>query len=213
MPKPLPRLLILLLLLTGPPAARAADDGLAPAPGRFLVAQRGLSGPYFSRTVVYLLQHDSTGTLGVIVNRPLGVTAAEVLPELQAADLGSYPVFTGGPVNPSLVVMLFRGRYPSGLAVHITADVWASSDTAMLERMKQEHKPEHELRLFTGSAGWAPGQLDRELTAGSWYVTEGDPDAVFTADSYRLWYRLINRLDPTGILVLAQDPAAVSPRL
>lgn len=213
--KPTMPLLALLVLLaaSAAPAVSAADDTLAPAAGRFLVAQRGLTGPYFSHSVIYLLQHDATGTLGVIVNRPLGTQAGEVLPDLQTDALGSYPVYIGGPVNPRTVVLLFRGSYPSGLALHVAADVYASSDSLVLSQMKKEQKPAHELRLFAGSAGWAPGQLARELVQGSWYVTEGDPDAIFSADTDRLWSRLIDRLDPLGILVMDRTLPAAAPRL
>lgn len=207
----------LLLCLGGYALAAGAADPyttqLAPAAGRFLVAQRGLSGGYFGRTVVYLVQHDATGTVGVIVNRPLGKKVAEVLPDTETADLGAYPVYSGGPVHRSIMVMLFRGDYRTELALHVDEDVYASSNTAMLAQMLAEHKPAHQLRLYAGQAGWAPGQLVRELERGSWYVTEGDPDALFSADADGLWSRLIERLDPPGILVLEHSTAATAARL
>ncbi|MEZ5540558.1 MAG: YqgE/AlgH family protein [Pseudomonadota bacterium] len=208
-------MLALLLWLSGhgvlaaPPPGTAYSTSLAPAAGRFLVAQRGLRGEYFGHTVVYLLQHDASGSVGVIVNRPLGMKVAEVLPDTEHEDIGASPVYSGGPVNRRIMVMLFRGNYPTELALHVDADIYASSNTAILARMMSEHKPAHELRMYAGQAGWAPGQLASELEHGSWFVTEGDPDMLFAPDAGDLWNRLIEQLDPPGILVLEQDrPAA-----
>ncbi|MGB5474205.1 MAG: YqgE/AlgH family protein [Gammaproteobacteria bacterium] len=193
------------------PAGTAAAGTLEPAAGRFLVASRGLYGPYFSKSVIYLLQHNSTGTVGLIVNRPLGRNVAEVLPDVTTFGLGGYPVYNGGPVNPNIMVMLFRGSYSTELAVHVDGDVYASSNSAILEQMMTEQKPARELRMFAGQAGWLPGQLARELVQGSWHVTDGDPDTLFAGGGNDLWIKLIDRLDPLGILVM--DQFLPAPRL
>ena len=44
--------------------------------GHFLIAAASLADPNFSRSVVLVLQHDADGALGVVVNRPLDVSAA-----------------------------------------------------------------------------------------------------------------------------------------
>lgn len=206
-------LLFQALLLQAAPAREPISGPLEPAAGRFLVARRDLYAPFFSHSVIYLLQHNSAGTVGVIVNRPLGKTAAELLPDLQDQGLGTYPVFNGGPVNPRIMVMLFRGSYSTELALHVSDDVYASSNTAMLAEIKTTRKPGSELRMFAGQASWAPGQLARELGQGTWYVTEGDPDALFAGDADYLWRKLINRLDPQGIMVRQQTDLMDAARL
>src|SRR5882757_1960282 len=73
---------------------------LGPAAGRLLIATGGLADPNFSRTVVLLLDHDSTGTLGVVLNRPTTLDVAEALPSW-AGLVGPPPpvLFQGGPVG------------------------------------------------------------------------------------------------------------------
>lgn len=201
--RPIARLLVCLLLPAAWPSVITAADDPAPAAGRFLVAQRGLSGPYFRHSVVYLLQHDVHGSLGVIVNRPLGRrTIADMVPEIRDRGVGTYPVFSGGPVNTHLLLMLFRGDYRTELALQVAGDIYVSNQTALQQQLAGEDKPANELRLFAGQAGWSPGQLAREIGQGSWYVMEEDPALVFLTDTDDLWYRLIDRLDPPGILVM-----------
>src|SRR3954453_2498967 len=73
---------------------------LEPAGGRLLVATPPLGGPPFSRTVVYLLEHDGGGTVGVVVNRPSHTPVGHVLPDWQDAVRGAAGGFGGGPVQP-----------------------------------------------------------------------------------------------------------------
>jgi len=184
------------------PAGDSETGKLEPAAGRFLVATRGLYGPYFSRTVIYLTQHNSEGTAGVIVNRRLGKKVVDVLPEMHSSVLGSYPLYNGGPVSQGIMVMLFRDNHESEQAVHVSGDVYASSSSAVLARLMMAGKPGKELRMYAGQAGWAPGQLAREIEQDSWHVMEADTDAIFSDDSDYLWQKLINVLDPQGIMVL-----------
>jgi len=186
---------------TFPPTPHPGGNALEPAPGRFLVAQRGLYGPYFSRTVIYLLQHDAEGSLGLVVNRPINYHASDVLPELEGTQVGSYPLFNGGPVGVHMMIMLVKDIPDTELALKIIDGVYASNNQELLDRMVAKQKPASELRLYIGHAGWLPGQLERELRENSWYVTDGDPAAVFSDEAGDLWGSLIDRIDPTGILV------------
>ena len=185
-----------------PPTPHTGGNDLEPAPGRFLVAQRGLYGPYFSRTVIYLLQHDAEGSLGLVVNRPINYRASDVLPDLEGTQVGSYPLFNGGPVGVHRMIMLVKDIPDTELALKIIDGVYASNNQELLDRMVAKQKPASELRLYIGHAGWLPGQLERELRENSWYVTDGDPAAVFSDDAGDLWGSLIDRIDPTGIMVL-----------
>ena len=49
------------------------------------------------------------------------------------------------------------------------------------------------LRIFAGYAGWRPGQLERELTEGAWYVVESEPGDVSSPDPERLWRSVLRR--------------------
>lgn len=207
----------LMLGLALPVAARApagrTPPALAPAAGLFLVARRNLPSPNFFKTVVLLTQHGADGTLGVIINRRTGFDAGDLLQDLPGTRGAGHAVFIGGPVAPHRIVMLLRRERPADTVERVTDEISFSADRDVLEAVIARHKPASELRLFAGHAGWAPGQLDYELTRGDWYLVPAETAAVFDEDSDRLWERLINRLDPPGIRVQAVPgrlaPAAV----
>ena len=62
-----------------------------------------------------------------------------------------------------------------------------------LQKMVAERDPDKKFRLYAGYAGWAPGQLDRELARGGWHVLQADVATVFEKVPSEIWPELINR--------------------
>src|SRR5829696_7668400 len=80
----------------GKGTGRAAVESLT---GNLLVAMPTLRDPHFERTVVFLLAHEADGALGVVLNRPTGVSVSEVLPGWEPLVSGPPVLFEGGPVG------------------------------------------------------------------------------------------------------------------
>ena len=208
--------LLLLTGLAGPAAAAPHDPAptapgavvLEPAAGRFLVASRSLQDPHFARTVVYLLQHDDQGTLGLVINRTLDITLGEAIPGNELPHLGDSRLSYGGPVSVRHIIMLLRDDEAPMQAIHITDGIYASNNMDLLRELDAANKPPAELRLFAGHAGWSAGQLQQELVRDDWFVVPGDTAPVFDTTGSGLWERLIERLDPAGIYVRGRPTAA-----
>src|SRR3954465_5242249 len=79
-------------------------------PGALLVAMPSLTDPTFAGTVVYVLDHSDTGTLGVVLGRPSQVEIRDVLPGW--CDLAVSPsVFhVGGPCETDTALCLATSR-------------------------------------------------------------------------------------------------------
>src|SRR3954468_4192513 len=78
-------------------------------PGWLVVALPSLTDPTFAGTVVYVLDHSDTGTLGVVLGRPSQVEIRDVLPGW--CDLAVPPeVFhVGGPCESDTALCLAVG--------------------------------------------------------------------------------------------------------
>ena len=170
-----------------------------PAAGRFLVARRALDDPHFRQTVIYLLRHGPSGTVGLIINRPSGLNLSEALSDIDGRDLGSHPLFFGGPVEFNTVSMLIRNEQESRLVEHIAEDVYLSGDRSVLDRLLSEKKPDNALHFYLGHARWLPDQLAREISNEDWYVIDTDPAVIFSTRPESVWNRLIEKLDPSGL--------------
>jgi putative AlgH/UPF0301 family transcriptional regulator len=182
------------------------------APGSLLVAMPSLTDPTFAGTVVYVLDHSDTGTLGVVLGRPSQVEIRDVLPGW--CDLAVEPgVFhVGGPCETDTALCLAvtggpgaRGgdaRRPGLRAVAgnvhlVDLDADASAVAGQVRG----------LRVFAGYAGWSNGQLAGEIAEGAWACVPGRPEDVLSpAAGPDLWRQVMGR--QTGRLaVLSTAPA------
>ncbi len=185
----------------------AAWTGLEPAGGRLLVAAPGLTEATFTRAVIYLLEHDGSGTAGVILNRPSHTPVGQVLPQWQDAVNSPSVVFGGGPVQPDGALCLGLSKVlTEGLAASVsTEDVVRATRSGLrpvaegvctvdldgdAETMRTVTR---ELRVFAGHAGWTGGQLEDELAEGAWFVVPGSAADVFSEQPETLWSRVLRR--------------------
>ena len=178
------------------------------SPGTLLVAMPSLTDPTFAGTVVYVLDHSDTGTLGVVLGRPSQVEIRDVLPGW--CDLAVEPgVFhVGGPCEADTALCLALA--PAAAADEdsplrrVAGDVYLvdlDADPADLPEQLTG------LRVFAGYAGWSPGQLAGELDEGAWACVPGHPDDVLSpVAGPGLWRAVMGR--QTGRLaVLSTAPA------
>jgi putative transcriptional regulator len=179
---------------------------LVPAGGRLLVATPLLVDPHFHRAVVYVLEHDSGGSVGVIVNRPSRTPVGQVLPDWHDVVCGPSVVFGGGPVQPDGALCLGRvaGEVPGvRQVVDGVCTVDLDGDVSVITRGTTA------LRVFAGHSGWSPGQLDGEIAEGAWWVVPGTAEDLFSEDPRPLWSRVLRR-QPAPLNLLStypQDPA------
>ena len=177
-----------------PTTAPAAEGPrLAPAKGRFLVAQRDLRDPNFRETVIVLTEYDDSGAMGLIVNWPTAAPAAELIPQIEGIAEWADTIYVGGPVSRQVMLMLVRSEEDLAGAQRVFADVHLSTSRELLQRVVAGEVETADMRLYSGYAGWAPGQLDFELEAGGWRVVPGDPDLVFADDPDGVWDELMRR--------------------
>ncbi|MGY1606067.1 MULTISPECIES: YqgE/AlgH family protein [unclassified Geodermatophilus] len=177
------------------------------APGSLLVAMPALSDPNFAGTVVYVLDHNDSGTLGVVLGRPSQVEIRDVLPGW--CDLAVEPgVFhVGGPCETDTALCLAacpgHGTEPEGLR-RVAGDVYLVDLDADPDALEGGVAG---LRVFAGYAGWSPGQLAAEIAEGAWACVPGTPgDVLSELSGPELWRAVLGR--QTGRLaVLSTAPA------
>ena len=163
--------------------------------GQLVVASRHLADPNFFRTVVLILEHQE-GALGVVLNRPTAVTIAEAVPDW--LDLAAKPavVFQGGPVERTAAIGLARpdsGFDPeqSWLSLSIREPGQELGIVNLSAQPSDLVGVVRDLRIYSGYAGWSPGQLESEIQAGGWLVLDhlaldGGFDPL-TSDPATLW--------------------------
>ena len=186
--------LALCLLLSGMPSPAGSAAGLARDPGnltgKLLVATPSMDDPNFTKTVIFIVEHDEHGALGIVLNRVLGAApAADVLKGLGIRSdgaSGQIKVFLGGPVSPEAAFILHSTDYANPDTRKITNGIAVTGDAEILEAISRGKGPRKSL-LSLGYAGWGPGQLESEIAHEAWYVAPADPSIVFGDDIDGKW--------------------------
>ncbi|MFD4430834.1 YqgE/AlgH family protein [Nocardia sp. NPDC058497] len=175
--------------------------------GNLLVSAIDLVEPTFRRTVVYVIEHNDAGSLGVVLNRPSETPVRDVLPlwaELAAAPTDLY---IGGPVKRDAALCLgtlrtgaditdVRGlRRVDGRVVLVDLDADPAEIGPLVEG----------IRIFAGYAGWSMGQLDGELDNDDWVVVSALPSDPLATDRHDLWASVLRR-QPLPLALLATHP-------
>jgi putative transcriptional regulator len=178
-----------------------SSSSLAPA---FLLSMPQMIDPNFSRTVVLLCSHSEEGALGLVVNRPL-ITTGRVTVNLDppVSTDRELQLWIGGPVEPQRTWILL-GREPDEAreshGQRIADRLYLSTDPGLLGRLL-EPSPPPLARLFVGYSGWDAGQLEEELEASAWLMSDVDHEIIFHTAPDKMWETAIRRLgaDPSTL--------------
>src|SRR5512137_2415635 len=81
--------------------------------GQLLLDSGQLRGSFFQRTVVLICQHDAEGAFGLVLNRATGNKVGDVLVADLPDPLKEYPLYLGGPVQPSALSFLHSDAFIS----------------------------------------------------------------------------------------------------
>ena len=192
------------------------EDYIAPAvhrvrAGTLLLANTDLLEPTFRRSVIYVVEHNDGGTLGVVLNRASETAVYNVLP--QWAKLATKPktMFIGGPVKRDAALCLATLRvgvdptgvpglrHVQGRVVMVDLDADPDSIAPMVEGV----------RIFAGYSGWTIGQLEGEIERDDWIVLSALPSDVLVEPRVDLWARILRR-QPMPLSLLATHPIDLS---
>jgi putative transcriptional regulator len=163
---------------------------------QLLIAMPALADPNFARTVTFLCEHASEGAMGIIINRLTDLTLREVFEQLKIPASGAIttqPVYYGGPVqgNRGFVLHEPLGQWEASLRVTDTLAVTTSRD--VLEAIAEDRGPDRYL-VALGYAGWAPGQLERELGENAWLSGPAERAILFELPPERRWRAAAERM-------------------
>lgn len=156
-----------------------------PARGRLLVSEPYLPDPYFRRTVVLLCEHNTDGSFGFVLNRPMEMNVSELMANMPGIEA---QVYIGGPVQSGNLYYLhtlgphLQGSTEIADGVHLGGDHEQLSSILATDPKLAEH-----VRFFVGYSGWGAGQLDRELEERSWLVARATKARIMHTGKVDQW--------------------------
>lgn len=158
---------------------------------KFIIARPTLLDPNFQQTVILLLQHDSSGAFGLVVNKPLP-PQAWTLP---------FPLYLGGPCKSEGLLMLHGHQdwvdETSIMEKQVIPGVFIG-DEECVKKATMDHSKNGSSRflMMTGYAGWGPGQLEYEMNQGTWALAQATSRELFEINAQDKWASLLPSIIP-----------------
>lgn len=167
------------------PAAPAAEHKDLTA--ILLIAKIPSQDPFFSDSVVLVMNNLGPAPVGIIVNRPTAIPVSQLFPDLKRLAPLHDKVYFGGPVEIDNVWFLFRAAAPPEHAIRAFDGICLSANRDLLLRLLGRERPMDGLRIYVGHSGWGPGQLEAEIARGDWNLRHAAADAIFSGKSEHPW--------------------------
>jgi putative transcriptional regulator len=188
--------LLLLIVALVHPAHRLAAQQESKFAGHLLVAMPEMKDPRFVESVIYIVQHNHEGTLGLLINRPLMQAPIEDVIKGSGVDgkdgTREITVHYGGPVNPRQGFVLHSDEFVLENSKKVNDGIAMTSDARIVGEISIGKGPRQFL-LMIGYAGWAPGQLEEEIKAKSWFLIPADRELIFDKKIEQKWQRALDK--------------------
>lgn len=153
----------------------------------FLISMPQLEDPNFSGALTYICEHSTQGAMGIIVNKPSGLTLEEILEQLDIPSHSNQDiVYAGGPVQMDRGFILHSSEKTWESSMQITPNCCLTTSLDILEAIASDEGPSDYL-IALGYAGWGAGQLEQELAENTWLTCQADQKILFdTPNSKKL---------------------------
>lgn len=154
---------------------------------QFLIAMPQMQDSYFANTVTYLWKHNADGALGIIINKPLRSTVADLFDELGivcSIDDGPFReqlVLTGGPVEADKGFIIHDAGNSWDSSISVTPSISVCTSKTILQDIAAGNGPENYL-IALGCAGWEAGQLEQEIGGNAWLTVPANSDLIFSCE-------------------------------
>src|SRR5712672_1179220 len=177
----------------------AGKKGAGPArgylDGQMLIAMPAMTDEPFARSLIYVCAHSSEGAMGIIVNHPAeNIKFPDLLVQLDVIPAADVKVLKGGPVETGRGFVLHSADFfIENSTLPIDNGICLTATLDILKAIAQGEGPRSAV-LALGYAGWAPGQLENEITENGWLNCDADSELIFGTDVERKYEKAMRKL-------------------
>ena len=160
----------------------------------FIISMPHMNDPIFSKSLIYICEHDNDGAMGLIINKPMiSENAADIIQQTGLAQIEPLPdIYFGGPVNLEMGLILHDANYNIEGTLTISKSVALSSNKQIVLDLKNGEGPD-EFRFSFGYAGWGKGQIEREIENGDWLLMPADDNFIFSIPNTDKWQKAASK--------------------
>lgn len=173
--------------------------------GQLLLSEPFMFDENFRRTVVLICEHsEETGTVGLIVNKPVKLRLNEIIDEFPPFK---GKMFLGGPVGTDTIqfihtvgdmmegsIKIAEGLYWGGNFEQLKVLVEDGNKARKKEGENVLRITADDIHFYLGYSGWSQGQLEEELRSNSWIIADATQQYIFQIAPDNLWKEVMKNM-------------------
>tara|TARA_B110000285_G_scaffold202510_1_gene237880 strand:+ start:2575 stop:3153 length:579 start_codon:yes stop_codon:yes gene_type:complete len=161
--------------------------------GSILVSEPFLLDDYFSRSVIFLCDHNADGSFGFVLNKYVDTKISDFVDGFPELDT---KISVGGPVDMSNLFYIHTfGEQVKG-SVKTSRELFMGGDFNDVKRiLTEDNSAVKNIRFFIGYSGWDKGQLAAELDTKSWIVlNKVSKETILDSSNEDIWKDIMENL-------------------
>jgi putative transcriptional regulator len=170
----------------------------------FLVATWAHREHPYHESVIYICEHSPQGSLGLILNKRLDLSLADLTKKYSPATV-IIPTYLGGAVQTQergFVLHRDFGKFWQG-TTQLATDLYLTSTNDILDDIYHYHEDEY--RIILGYTGWRTDQLEEEIAKDYWLFLPYDSSLIFSPPE-QLWHASYKALGFDPHQIVCVDP-------
>lgn len=136
--------------------------------GNLLIAEpTGFSDLNFNRSVILIVEHNESGSVGFVLNKKLDFSTIDLIPDLKY----KFPIYNGGPVQTDNLYFIHNQPKLIPNSLKITKEIyWGGNFNEVLKLINTKQIKLDQIKFFLGYSGWDKNQLKNEINMSSWVI-------------------------------------------
>lgn len=140
--------------------------------GLYIKSTVALIDSFFEHTTILIVEHNETGSIGFVTNKPLNKSLDELI---EFNNSKPFPLMDGGPVDRAhLFVLHKRPDLIDGGKQIIDGLYLGGNMEQVIKAINNMNVNQEEIQLFIGYCGWDLGELEAEIEEGSWTLSKSE---------------------------------------
>ena len=161
--------------------------------GTLLIATPELEVGFFFRGVILVCEHNSNGSFGLLINKPLELDLPEEILSMEQLANPRIGIRAGGPIQTNQMMLLHTSSNIEHQTLKVCEGVYLGGDLQFLQETLLDKEGPY-VHLCFGYAGWGGSQLEREFLDGHWFLHPGNANHIFHTPPEKLWQTLLREM-------------------
>ena len=153
-----------------------------------IISMPHMNDPFFSKSVVLICDHNSYGSMGIILNKELDQKKSNSKFGVETLSKERV-IFFGGPVMVNFTLLLHDEKKLEDTSYKIAENLFLSNNGFTNNKIRISNR-----KFISGYAGWSKGQLENEIKNGDWIVQKARDDLIFETDCEKIWNNAMKSL-------------------